>query len=74
MSTFACGLSNGNVILIDVTQKLLPGPLGSPSSFGITTVVRDEKVAVPDKRIISAMKWVSRQDNIVSDFTLLALI
>jgi len=73
-SALACGLSNGNVVLIDVTQKLLLAPPGSPSSLEITTAIRDEKVAAPDKQIITAMRWVSRQDDIVSDLVLLTLI
>ena len=74
MSTLACGLSNGNVILIDVTQRLPLAPLGSPSSLEITTVMRDEKAAAPDKRTIAAMKWISRQGDIVSDLVLHTLI
>jgi len=73
-SALACGLSNGNVVLIDVTQKLLLTPPGSPHSLEVTTVIRDEKVAAPDKRIITAMRWVSRQGDIVSDLVLLTLI
>jgi hypothetical protein len=73
-STLACGLNNGNVILIDVTQQLLLAPPGSPLSLEITTVIRDEKAAAPDKRIITAMKWVSRQGDIVGDIVILTLI
>jgi len=72
MSTLACGLNNGDVILIDVTQKLLLAPPGSPFSLEVTTVIRNERAAAPDKRIITAMKWVSRQDDAVSDFALCA--
>ena len=49
MSTFVCGLSSGNIILIDVTQNLLLAPPGSPSSLEITMAIWNEKVAVPDK-------------------------
>ena len=73
-AVLACGLSNGNVVLIDVTQKFLFAPPGSPSSLKITTAIRDEKVATPDKRIITAMRWVSKQGNIVSGLVLFALI
>jgi len=31
MSTLACGLRSGNVILVDVTEKLLLAPPGSPA-------------------------------------------
>ena len=74
MSTLACGLGNGKIILIDVIQKLLLAPPGSPFSLGITTIIRDEKAAAPDKRIISAMKWISRQGDIVSGLVLPTLI
>ena len=40
MSTPVCGLSNGNVTLISVAQKLLI-PLGSPSGLEITAAIRD---------------------------------
>ena len=69
-STLACGLCNGNVILIDVTQKLPLATPGSPSGLGVATVIRDENVATPDKRIITAMKWISRQDGAVSGLML----
>ncbi|KAF9785254.1 putative zinc-finger of transcription factor IIIC complex-domain-containing protein [Thelephora terrestris] len=59
LSTLACGLSNGDVILIDVTQTL---PSGSPFNLEVVTKTRNEKAASPDKRIITAMKWVSRKD------------
>lgn len=43
MSTPTCGLSNGNVTLISVAQKLLI-PLGSPSGLEITAAIRDGRV------------------------------
>ena len=66
VSTLACGLSNGGVILIDVTQRLLLALPGSSSGLEISTVIRNESAAVQDKRIITAMRWVSRQDDTVS--------
>jgi len=72
MSTLACGLSNGDVILIDVTQKLLLASPGSSFSLEVATAIRNENAAAQDKRIITAMKWVSRQDDTVSDFVLCA--
>lgn len=74
VSTLACGLSNGNVTLIDVTQKLFLAPPGSPPSLKIVTVIRDETAAVQDKRIITAMKWVSRKDDTVSGLVLRILV
>jgi len=65
-STLACGMSSGDVILIDVTQKLLSAPTGSSSSLEVVTVVRTEETATVDKRIITAMRWVSRRDGTVS--------
>jgi len=65
-SMLACGLSDGSVILIDVTQRLFLATPGSPSGLEVATVIRDEKIAIPDKRIITAMKWVSRRDGTVS--------
>lgn len=67
VSILACGLSNGDVVLIDITQKLLPAPSGSQFSPEVTTEIRDENAAVPDKRTITAMKWISRKDNAVID-------
>lgn len=64
-STLACGMSNGDVILIDLTQKL-HSPPRSPFRPEVTTVVRNEKAAIADKRVITAMRWVSRQDGTVS--------
>ena len=69
-STLACGLSNGNVILIDVTQQLLLATPGPPSGLEVATVIRDENVAAQDKRIITVMKWISRQDGTVGDLML----
>ncbi|KAF9649199.1 hypothetical protein BDM02DRAFT_3095185 [Thelephora ganbajun] len=62
VSTLACGLGNGGIVLINVTQMLLMALPGSPSSLEVATVIRNEKAAVADKRIITAMKWISRQD------------
>lgn len=73
-STLACGMSNGDVILIDVTQKLLLAPPGSPSGLEIAMVIRNEKAAIADKRIITAMRWVSRQDGTVSGLAPLTVI
>lgn len=73
-SALACGISNGDVILIDVTQKLLLAPLGSPFNFEVTTVMRNEKAAAVDKRIITAMRWVLRQDGTVRGFVLHTLV
>lgn len=64
VSTLACGLSNGDVILIDVAQKVSPG---SPFYLKVTTQTRGETVASLDKRIITAMKWISGKDGTVSD-------
>ena len=67
-------MSNGDVILIDVTQKLLSAPPGSPFGHEITMVIRNDKVATADKRIITAIRWVLRQDGIVSDLAPLTII
>ena len=64
VSTLACGLSNGDVILLDVTQTL---PSGSPFNLEVASEIRNEKAASPDNRIITAMKWVSRRDGTVSE-------
>ena len=73
-SILACGMSNGDVILIDVTQKLLLAPPGSFFGLEVTMVIRNEKAAVANKRMITAMRWVSRQDDIVSCVVPLAII
>jgi hypothetical protein len=57
-------LSSGDIVLIDVTQKLSSESL---SGLEVTAEVRNAKTASPDKRIITAMKWVVRQDGTVSD-------
>lgn len=71
-SILACGLSNGYVVLIDVIQKHLSAPPGSPFGPEVTTTIRDENAAVLDKRTITAMKWVSRKDDAVIDPVLCA--
>jgi len=71
VSTLACGLSNGDVVLVDVAETLLLAPPGS-FSVEVETVIRNEKAAIPDKRIITTMKWISRQDGVVSDIVLRA--
>jgi hypothetical protein len=72
-STLACGLSNGNIILIGVNQELSSSPPGSSFSLGVATAIRNEEVAVTDKRIITAMKWITRQDGTVSGTVLQTL-
>ena len=67
VSTLACGLSNGDVVLMDVTQKRLLVPPGAPFGLEVTAVIRNDNAAVPDKRVITAMKWVSTKDGTVSD-------
>lgn len=69
VSTLACGMSNGDVVLINVTQKLLLAPPGSPFRLEIAAVIRNEKAATADKRVITAMRWVTRQDGTVSGLT-----
>ena len=73
-STLACGMSNGDVILINVTQKLPLAPPGSPFGLEIAVVIQNEKVATADKRIITGMRWVSRQDGNVSGLAALTII
>lgn len=73
-SMLACGMSSGDVILIDVTQKLLVAPTGSPFGLEVAAVIRNEKAATADKRIITAMRWISRKDFTVSGLVHLTLI
>jgi hypothetical protein len=72
VSTLACGLSSGDVTLINVTQTLPSGKgaQGSSSALEVTVVTRNEKAGSSNKRIITAMKWVSKQDGTVSGIAL----
>jgi len=62
-------LFRSDVALVDVTQILssAENTQRSPFKLEIATEIRNEKVASPDKRIITAMKWISRRDGTVSD-------
>lgn len=64
VSTLACGLSNGDVVLIDVIQKFPPV---LPFNLEATTNTQNQKAASSDKRIITAMKWITRRDGTVGD-------
>jgi len=73
MSTLACGLSNGIIILVDVAQELLVPP-GSPSSLETTMAIRDKKVVCVIGGLDGALKYVDPEESGLSSRGLSALM